>query len=306
MSRFTGFQCIAFSCAPEYLRTFSLLPPRIYLVAPKELNLRAILIPLRHTLRRLARSPMFTAISLVTLAIGIGANTAIFSVIEGVLLKPLPYPRAGQLVALWHTAPGVNIKDLNMAPSLYFIYSDESRVFQDVSMWRDETSSITGLAEPEEVPVLSVTHRLLPILDVQPALGRRFTASDDDPKSERTVMLTDGYWKSRFGGDRSVLGRRIMVDGDAREIIGVLPPSFQFMDQKVSAADAPEIQSQRGAPGQFQLSGRGAPEARRDAPASQRRYRAHAAHGDRKVSAALRISARRCSRMRASLRICAS
>ncbi len=109
---------------------------------------------MRYTLRRLARSPMFTAISLLTLAIGIGANTAIFSVIEGVLLKPLPYPHSGQLVALWHTAPGVNIKDLNMAPSLYFIYSDESRVFQDVSMWRDETSSITGLAEPEEVPVL--------------------------------------------------------------------------------------------------------------------------------------------------------
>ena len=154
--------------------------------------------------------------------------------IEGVLLKPLPYPHSGQLVALWHTAPGVNIKELNMAPSLYFTYSDESRVFQDVSMWRNETSSITGLAEPEEVPVLVVTHRLLPILDVQPALGRRFTASDDDPKSNRIVMLTDGYWKSRFGGDRSVLGRRILVDGNACEVIGVLPPSFQFMDQKVS------------------------------------------------------------------------
>src|ERR1035438_251151 len=177
---------------------------------------------------------MFTAISLVTLAIGIGANTAIFSVIEGVLLKPLPYPHAGQLVALWHTAPGVNIKDLNMAPSLYFIYSDESRVFQDVSMWTAGTSSVTGLAEPEDVRVLLQTNRLLPILDVQPALGRRFTPSDDDPKSQRTVMLSDGYWKSRFGGDRSVLGRRIMVDGNASEVIGVLPPSFQFMDQKVS------------------------------------------------------------------------
>ena len=79
-----------------------------------------------------------------------------------------------------------------------------------------------------------MTHRLLPILAVQPALGRGFTASDDDPKSERTVMLSDGYWRSRFGGDRSVLGRRIMVDGNAREVVGVLPPSFQFMDRKVS------------------------------------------------------------------------
>src|SRR5258708_6172926 len=102
---------------------------------------------------------MFTAISLITLAIGIGANTAIFSVIDGVLLKPLPYPHSDQLVALWHTAPGVNIKDLNMAPSLYFVYSDESRVFQDVSMWTDGTSTITGVAEPEELPVLLVTNR---------------------------------------------------------------------------------------------------------------------------------------------------
>ena len=177
---------------------------------------------------------MFTAISLVTLAIGIGANAAIFSLIEGVLLKPLPYPHPEQLVALWHTAPGVNIKDLNMAPSLYFMYREESRVFQDVSLWGSGTSNVTGLAEPEEVPVLMATHRLLPTLEVQPALGRGFTAEDDNPKSTRTVMLSDGYWKSRFGGDRSVIGRRIMVDGDAREVVGVLPASFQFMDRKVS------------------------------------------------------------------------
>src|SRR3974390_2417534 len=105
---------------------------------------------------------MFASISLATLAIGIGANTAIFSVVEGVLLKPLPYAHPEQLIALWHTAPGVNIKDVNMAPSLYFVYSGESRVFQDVSMWQDDTSSVTGLAEPEEVPVLLATNRLLP------------------------------------------------------------------------------------------------------------------------------------------------
>lgn len=177
---------------------------------------------------------MFTAISLVTLAIGIGANAAIFSVIEGVLLKPLPYPHPERLIALWHTAPGVNIKDLNMAPSLYFIYRDESHVFDEVSMWTNETFSVTGLAEPEEVPARLVTNRLLPILDVQPAVGRRFTPADDDPKNQRTVMLTDGYWKSRFGGDRSVVGRNIILDGRPSQVIGVLPASFQFMDRKVS------------------------------------------------------------------------
>ena len=196
--------------------------------------MRSVLNPLRHTIRRLGRSPVFTTISLVTLAIGIGANASIFSVIEGVLLKPLPYPHSEQLVALWHTAPGVNIKDLNMAPAYYFTYGERNRVFQDVSIWQDDTSSVTGLAEPEEVPGIDVTNRLLPILGVQPALGRGFTASDDDPKSPRVVMLTDSYWRSRFGGDRSVLGRRIMIDGNACEVIGVLPPSFQFMDRRPS------------------------------------------------------------------------
>jgi predicted permease len=188
----------------------------------------------RHTLRRLVRSPMFATISLLTLAIGIGANAAIFSLIEGVLLKPLPYKQSEQLVALWHTAPGVNIKDINMAPSLYFLYREEGRVFQDVSVWQSGTSNVTGLAEPEEVPILMATHRFLPVLGIQPALGRGFTSNDDDPKSTRTVMLSDGYWRARFGGDPSVIGRRIMVDGDAREVVGVLPASFQFMDRKVS------------------------------------------------------------------------
>jgi putative ABC transport system permease protein len=118
--------------------------------------------------------------------------------------------------------------------SLYFTYSEESRVFQDVGMWTPGTASVTGFAEPEEVTGLSVTNRFLPVLGVQPALGRRFTPSDDDPNSPRTVMLSDGYWKSRFGGDRSIIGHRIVLDGDAAEIVGVLPPSFQFLDRKVS------------------------------------------------------------------------
>lgn len=189
---------------------------------------------LHFAARRLLHNPGFTTVSILTLALGIGASTAIFSVIEGVLLKPLPYPHSEQLVALRHTAPGIQIKSLNLAVSLYFTYSEENRAFQDVGMWTTDTASITGLAEPEEVPVLLATNRFLPVLDVEPVLGRRFTSQDDDPRSERTVILSDSYWKSRFGGDRGVLGRRMIVDGNAREVIGVLPPSFQFMDRKVS------------------------------------------------------------------------
>ncbi len=184
--------------------------------------------------RRLRGNPGFTAVSVLTLALGIGAGTAIFSVIDGVLLKPLPYPQSGQIVALRHTAPGVNINDLNLAASLYFTYSEENRVFQDVGMWFPDTANVTGVGAPEEVSALSVTNRFLPVLGVQPAIGRPFTAADDDPESARVVILSDGYWNSRFGGDRSVLGRRIVLDGNPYEVVGVMPPAFQFMDRKVS------------------------------------------------------------------------
>jgi putative ABC transport system permease protein len=188
----------------------------------------------RFAVRRLLHNPGFTAVSLLMLAIGIGASTAIFSLIDGVLLKPLPYPHPEQLVTLRHTAPGINLSILNMSPSLYFTYGDENRVFQDIGLWSTSTSSVTGLAETEEVPVLMVTYRMLAILQVQPALGLAFTASDEDRKNSPSVILSDGYWRSHFGGDRSILGRRILIDGTANEVIGVLPRSFQFMDQDIS------------------------------------------------------------------------
>lgn len=189
---------------------------------------------LRHAVRRLFGNPGFTAVSVLTLALGIGASTAIFSVIDGVLLKPLPYSHPEQLVALLHTAPGIHIEELNLAASLYFTYSEENRVFQDVGMWSSDSWTVTGMAEPEEVPGLSVSKRFLAVLGVRPALGRGSTASDENPNGEGTVILSDGYWRSRFGGDPSVLGRRILLDGNAHAVIGVLPSSFQFMDRKLS------------------------------------------------------------------------
>src|ERR1051326_409460 len=122
-----------------------------------------------HTLRRLLRSPLFTVVTLLTLAIGIGANTAIFSVIEGVLIKPLPYPDPDQLIAVWHTAPGLAIPQLPNAPSNWFTYREENRTLQDSGLWRGDTASVTGLAEPEEADCLEMTDGVLEILGVQPA-----------------------------------------------------------------------------------------------------------------------------------------
>jgi predicted permease len=189
---------------------------------------------LRYAIRRLCRIPSFTAACVITIGLGIGAATAIFSAVDGVLLKPLPYPEPDRLVALLHTAPGVGIKELNMAPSLYFTYNDESRVLEDVSLWTGDTWTLTGLAEPEQVRGLSVSHEFLRALGVKPALGRAFTAADDIPGSERVVILSDSFWRSRIGGDRSVVGRQLRLDGNGYTVVGVLPPSFRFMDRQIS------------------------------------------------------------------------
>jgi len=183
---------------------------------------------LRYGVRMLSKNPGFTIIAGVTLALGIGANTAIFSVIDGVLLEPLPYPNPEELVAVWHTAPGLNIKDLNSSDSSYFIYREQSRTFRDIGLYRNDSVNITGMAGPERVSALDVTDAVLPILGVRATLGRTFTRADDSPGGAKTVMLSFGFWQRKFGGDRSAIGKTITVDGELRQVIGVLPRDFHF------------------------------------------------------------------------------
>jgi putative ABC transport system permease protein len=184
----------------------------------------------RRAGRRLVRTPAFTLATLLTLALGIGANTAIFSVVHTVLLEPLPFPEPDRLVGVWQTAPGVNITDLSASIADYVTYREESRTLADVAIWNGNAFTVTGVAEPERVDALSATFRLLPMLGVQPILGRAFLQRDDDPGSPEVVMLGHGYWQRRFGANPGVVGRRIVVDGTPREIIGVLPRGFWFMD----------------------------------------------------------------------------
>jgi putative ABC transport system permease protein len=183
----------------------------------------------RYAGRRLAAQPVFTAIAVLTLALGIGANTAIFSVVYGVLLKPLPFPDPDRLVGVYHRGEGVNLPVMNQGPATYFTYRDNQRVFEDIGAWESGEVSITGRGEPERVEALAVTDATLPLLRVQPALGRVFGKEDDAPGRPLRVILAHGYWQRRFGGARDVLGRSIQVDGEVGEIIGVLPASFRFL-----------------------------------------------------------------------------
>ena len=194
---------------------------------------------LQQVLRRLGLAPMFTAITIVTLAAGVGANTVVFSVLEGVLLKPLPYPKPDELVGVWLTAPGIQLKDAELSPSDYFIYREQNRTLQDIGLYQGDSVSVTGVAEPEQVPALRVTDGTLPLLGIPPLLGRGFSKQDDSPGAPETVMLTYGYWRRKFGGDSSVIGRNIIVDGKSRQIIGVLPQRFHFLDDDDPAVITP-------------------------------------------------------------------
>ncbi len=185
---------------------------------------------IKYGLRRLLRAPLFTSVAILTLALGIGANTAIFSVVEGVLLKPLPYPHPDRLIGLNHTALGINIPELELSPSMYFTYREENRSFEDIGIYTGDSVSVTGLAEPERVKALDFTDGVIPVLGVPPMLGRSFSRKDDSPGSPETVILSYGYWQRRFSGDPAVLGRRLTIDGKAREVIGVMQRNFRFLD----------------------------------------------------------------------------
>jgi predicted permease len=204
------------------------IPPLITPGVPTGRVLAGLFQDLRYAARMLRKQPGFAAVAAVTLALGIGANTAIFSVAYGVLLKPLPFYQPERLVAVWHRAPGLNMPLLEQGAATYFTYRESGRVFEDMALWDSEEVSITGLGEPEHAQALSVTDGLLGILRVQPLLGRFFTKEDDAPGGPRRAVLTHGYWKRRFGGAPGVLGRSLIVDGRPYEVIGILPPSFKF------------------------------------------------------------------------------
>ena len=183
----------------------------------------------KYALRRLARTPGFTLATIFTLALGIGANTAVFSILNGVLFKPLPFPEPDRLAAVWLTAPGVKITDLNLSRADFLTQRAENRVFEDLGLWNPGAAIVTGLGDPERVECLYVTAGTLSIAGAHPALGRTFDRKDEAP-GVKTAMLSHGYWQRRFHSDRGVVGRTIIADGEAREIIGVLPQNFWFLD----------------------------------------------------------------------------
>jgi predicted permease len=189
---------------------------------------------LRHALRSLRRNPGLAAVAVITLAIGCGAATATFAVVNSVLLRPLAYPDADRLVAIWHVAPGAEgqtwANSMLTSTSMLFTYADENRTFDQIGVYTPGTATITGDGEPEEVPRIAVSAGTLEALAVQPLLGRWFGAEDLDRAAAPKTILSYEFWQRRFGGDPAALGRILTLNTQRMQIIGVMPKGFRIAD----------------------------------------------------------------------------
>jgi len=186
-------------------------------------TVESVLADCRYGVRMLRKHPGFTLAAVVTLALGIGANTAIFSVVNTVLLRPLPYRDAGHIVFLSETAR--DMPDLSVALANFRDWEKMNTVFDSLVAYRAENLNLTGHGEPQRLAVREVTAGLFPTLGVEPILGRELTPNDDKPGAEPVILLSDSLWARAFGSDPSVLGRRLTLDGQSYTVIGVLPSS---------------------------------------------------------------------------------
>ena len=198
-------------------------------------RLETLMADLKLVARRLSRFPGFAITVLLTLAIGIGANTAVFSVVDSVLLKPLPYPQPDRLVTLSLQAPGAaglkSFRDgLLLSPSLYLTFAEHNRLFKSLGVWHAGTANLTGIGQPEEVHVITVSNGLLETLAVPPLVGRWLNADDQKPNASQSVMIGYGFWQRQFGGQRSVIGQTIRLDTQSMQIVGIMPRGFKVVD----------------------------------------------------------------------------
>jgi predicted permease len=186
-------------------------------------------------LRGIIKRPGFTAVTVLTLALGIGANVAIFAVVNAVLIRPLPYPQSDRIVSITHHMPGVNLPDMENSIGTLLLYQRHARSFSDVGAFTSGQRNLTGITEPARIEVLEATPSLFRVLSVQPILGRSLSDADAQPGAPNVVVLTYRGWQAHFAGARNVIGRKIELDGTAHEVIGVLPRSFSQPEPETEA-----------------------------------------------------------------------
>jgi predicted permease len=186
----------------------------------------------RHALRMIRLYPGFATSAILSLALGTGAIMAMFSVVHAVLIRPLPYPEPAPLVGVFNSGviQGETFGDMGLGPALYAALKEQSSAFADFGVWSAGTGTVTGLGDPEQIKVVTATYGVLSTLGVRPSIGRWFSREDDTPGTVETAILCHGYWQRRFGGDKNILGRMVVIDSVPRLVIGVMPRSFRFLD----------------------------------------------------------------------------
>ena len=193
--------------------------------------METLLKDIRYGIRGLLKRPGFTAIALITLALGIGANTAIFSVVNAVLLRPLTFQNPEELVIVWEDATFAGFPRNTPAPANYVDWKTQNQSFADMAASHETSFNLTGDGEPERVSAYSVTANFFPLLGVQPLLGRSFLAEEDRPGANKVAVLSYSLWQSRYGADRNILNREILLNGEKHSVVGVMPASFQFFEK---------------------------------------------------------------------------
>ena len=185
----------------------------------------------RYGARTLRRAPAFTTVAGLTLALGIGATTAMFTVVHDVLLRPLPYPRSDRLVQLSYESTGLGFgRVLGMADVHWIGFRDRARLLDGAAAWYPQLVTLTNAGDPVRVRAATVSAELFSTLGIRPLHGRGFVRGDESPVSERVVVLGAGLWRDRFGGDPRVVGRTVTLDGVPRVVVGVMPPGLAFPD----------------------------------------------------------------------------
>jgi hypothetical protein len=185
----------------------------------------------RFSLRTLRKSPGFVLFAVLALALGLGANSAIFSVVDGVLLRPLPFRNAGRLVEIWEDASHVGFPLAPLEPANFADLKHRNHVFQDMAALKNDLYALTGEGTPEQVEGSPITANLFPLLGVSPMLGRNFSGEEDRPGGPRVVLMSYGLWQRRFGGDRAIVGREIWLDNQKYQVLGVLPRGITFPER---------------------------------------------------------------------------
>ena len=188
--------------------------------------MRSFVDDLRYAVRQMFKSPGFAAVAVITLALGIGANTAVFSVIDAVVLRPLPYDKPERLISA-QSASTQNPQARSMSYPDFFDFRAQNRTLEHLVSYHDNSFTLTGLARPMHVDAEIVSWDLLPTLGVNPELGRGFTA-DEEKQGTRVVLISHALWVEQFGADPSIVGRGIKLSGDMYTVVGVMPASFRF------------------------------------------------------------------------------